>query len=145
MGGRARARRPALPSVGRGRRLGRRRLHTHVGALRAQIRLGYFLQYADANDDDSPLYVFDSTFGNDELGKKILEDYEPPPHFAGDLNELAPARHRAPYRWFLYGPKRSGSSVHIDPLATSAWNTLISGCKRWALVRIDGGAGWQRR
>ena len=32
------------------------------------------------------------------------------------------------------GPKGSGSRLHVDPLSTSAWNTLIVGCKHWVII-----------
>ena len=34
-------------------------------------------------------------------------------------------------RWLVAGPARSGASWHVDPSATSAWNTLLAGARVW--------------
>lgn len=98
-----------------------------------KVKLKHFLKYQKHNHDDSPLYIFDSNFDEDRLAKTILQQYRVPEYFSDDLFRLVSERRRPPYRWWLVGPERSGTCIHIDPLATSAWNTLISGKKRWVL------------
>ena len=63
-----------------------------------------------------------------------LHACSPPPFALGEHDLFAllgPAR--PAYRWLICGPERSGSSWHVDPNATSAWNGLLKGRKRWIL------------
>jgi histone arginine demethylase JMJD6 len=102
-----------------------------------RMKLKYFLKYMKLQTDDSPLYIFDSSFDDREDTKPLLRDYRVPSYFPQDLFELVGEDRRPPYRWFLVGPKRSGTCVHLDPLGTSAWNTLLVGRKRWVLFPPD--------
>jgi histone arginine demethylase JMJD6 len=102
-----------------------------------KVKLKYFMQYLVDNKDDSPLYLFDGAFDERSGSKSMLADYDLPCYFRADLFRYVGEKRRPPYRWFAIGPERSGSSVHIDPLGTSAWNTLIVGKKLWVLFHPD--------
>jgi hypothetical protein len=53
-----------------------------------KIRLKYYLQYMHTQTDDSPLYLFDSTFGEKTDMKDIKDGYEVPEYFDADLFNL---------------------------------------------------------
>ncbi|MEW5308572.1 MAG: hypothetical protein WDW38_000520 [Sanguina aurantia] len=90
-----------------------------------------YLQYCDSCTDEMPLYLFDK-----EFAKKVpalASHFSVPEHFAEDLFSVLGPEGRPDYRWLIMGPARSGSTFHIDPNATSAWNGCVSGSKKWIL------------
>eukprot|EP00928_Gymnodinium_smaydae_P013250 TRINITY_DN14850_c0_g2_i3.p1 TRINITY_DN14850_c0_g2~~TRINITY_DN14850_c0_g2_i3.p1 ORF type:complete len:451 (+),score=89.96 TRINITY_DN14850_c0_g2_i3:55-1353(+) len=104
-----------------------------------RIRAEDFAQYMAEQQDDSPLYLFDNKFGGNREGvqDQLLREYKVPSYFPDDYMALAGEDDRPPYRWMAVGPRRSGTVMHQDPLCTSAWNTLLSGRKRWVLLHPD--------
>ena len=104
----------------------------HVGGY--QFTMAQYYEYADEAGDEMPLYLFDKRFA--EKSPRLAEDYHVPRAFSEDLFGVL-GDCRPDYRWLIVGPKRSGSSFHKDPNATSAWNAVISGRKKWILFPPD--------
>ncbi|KAI3968881.1 hypothetical protein MKX01_029031 [Papaver californicum] len=86
----------------------------------AELKLEEYFKYSDWAREERFLYLFDPKFA--EKVPVMGSDYEFPQYFREDL-----------FRWVIIGPAGSGSSFHIDPNSTSAWNAVIKGSKKWVL------------
>ena len=84
-----------------------------------------YVKYILYGRDDSPLYLFEADLENHPDAHIMQRDYKPPKYFQSNLFALVKEDDMPPHRWFMVGPKRSGTKIHQDPLGTSAWNTLI--------------------
>lgn len=102
-----------------------------VGGYR--MRFADYLAYCNScAGEDMPLYLFDKGFA--DKAPQLAQDYTVPEYFSDDLFALLGPAGRPDHRWLILGPARSGSSFHKDPNATSAWNGVVAGSKRWLLL-----------
>ena len=99
-----------------------------------EMKLKDYFSYSDSTREERPLYLFDPKFG--EKVSLLGKEYEVPVYFKEDLFSVL-GDERPDYRWIIIGPAGSGSSFHIDPNSTSAWNAVIKGSKKWVLFPPD--------
>ncbi|XP_010248182.1 PREDICTED: F-box protein At5g06550 [Nelumbo nucifera] len=98
------------------------------------MKLEDYFRYADGAKEERPLYLFDPKFA--EKVPELGSDYEVPVYFREDLFSVLGSE-RPDYKWIIIGPVGSGSSFHIDPNSTSAWNAIVKGSKKWILFPPD--------
>ncbi|XP_062196994.1 arginine-specific demethylase JMJ22 [Phragmites australis] len=94
------------------------------------MTLDRYFRYADNVQEERPLYLFDAKFA--EKVPEMGRDYEVPVYFREDLFSVL-GEERPDHRWVIIGPAGSGSSFHVDPNSTSAWNAIIKGAKKWVM------------
>ncbi|KAL4591892.1 hypothetical protein LXL04_004867 [Taraxacum kok-saghyz] len=99
-----------------------------------QMNLQDYFTYSNQSQEERPLYLFDPNFA--KKVPKLGQDYETPIYFREDLFNVL-GDERPDYRWIIIGPPGSGSSFHIDPNSTSAWNAVVKGSKKWVLFPPD--------
>lgn len=105
---------------------------TRFHAAGYDMRLRDYFHYIDTCSDDQPLLLFDKQFA--AKAPALGEAYTVPPYFSQDLFSLLGPGGRPDHRWLIIGPAKSGSVFHVDPNATSAFNALVRGTKKWLLL-----------
>ncbi len=101
---------------------------------RLTMKMRHYMQYLATTKDDAPLYLFESQLERIPVADEMQQDYVRPHFFRTDLFDLVDFNRRPPQRWLCVGPQNSGSHMHLDPLNTNAWNSLLHGRKYWLLL-----------
>jgi histone arginine demethylase JMJD6 len=108
-----------------------------VTGRNSNLKYEYFHHYINSvkhRRDDVPMFIFDSTFADKgKQMRELLKEYTIPDWFDEDLFKCLSEEERPNFRWLLLSTRGAGTSLHIDPVSTSAWNTMIQGKKRWVL------------
>ena len=84
---------------------------------RKRMRLAAYLDYLANVVDERPYYLASWVFEKD--CPSLVNDYTNPPLFDRWEKHL-PANLRPDWRWLFWGPKGSGSPLHVDTFYTSA-------------------------
>jgi hypothetical protein len=71
--------------------------------------------------------------------RELRDDYTIPEAFRC-WTETLPEDEQPCLRWLYIGPVGSGKPLHVDVMATAAWNAVIAGRKRWRFYPPDGEA-----
>ena len=72
--------------------------------------------------------------GKKDLDSKsrLLEDYAAPKPIPQDMYRISGVP--TDYQWMIMSQANTGTSLHLDPEYTMAWNTVVSGKKWWVLM-----------
>jgi len=97
----------------------------------APMAFDAYMSYCEQQRDEAPLYMFDKDFC--DKAPAMAREFEVPTYFQEDLFSVLGKDDRPDYRWLIYGPAKSGSTFHKDPNATSAWNAVLFGSKKWIM------------
>jgi hypothetical protein len=102
-----------------------------------RVPLALFAELCETTVADDPFYAFDHDFSGPRA--ELLADFQVPPQFTADVYDLdETTRSFYPqYRHLIVGGRRTGTNLHIDPKFTAAWNTSLSGRKRWICFPPD--------
>ena len=95
-----------------------------------EMKLKEYIPYMLENEKDpaeNPFYLNTSFHPTDDL----LGDYKVPDYFQCRFNNFRNDPDKPTLSWIYLAPTNSVTGLHIDTIASSAWNLVISGIKFW--------------